>query len=37
VRIGFGNLPANFRPGDWMCECSAHNYSKQVRAFPIYL
>jgi len=30
---GFGlfpNQPANFRPGDWMCNCGNHNYASRA-------
>jgi predicted nucleic-acid-binding Zn-ribbon protein len=31
---GSGSLPANFRPGDWMCpKCSSHNYSSKAACF----
>jgi len=26
---GYGGTPANFRPGDWMCRCGAHNYASK--------
>lgn len=27
---GAGGMPNNFRPGDWMCQCSAHNYASKT-------
>lgn len=31
MRGGMGGmgLPANFRPGDWMCQCGNHNYQSR--------
>ena len=27
---GGGGVPANFRQGDWMCQCGAHNYASKA-------
>lgn len=26
-------VPANFRPGDWMCQCGAHNFKSKTQCY----
>jgi len=31
------SLPPNFKPGDWMCSCGAHNYQSRNRCYKCNL